>query len=207
MLFLCLLSEGTSCAGPVPGCHVTPPVQGTGFAEHMSHWVLIWRRKQPYPVYTEVTMSIIAVIQILFLVFLLPTIGLAGSPDTKARALTQGPGSAEERGFWQYSVGTNVNLVTFGIRDKAGGVGAYRAVFAVTSPDRRQYSSVKDGSGTAEVAASFPVDFGARWIKGVYTWTCAVGKKTVAQGSFEYCDSCSIPLLRADVRRELSPGY
>ena len=132
---------------------------------------------------------------ILFVLVLLPTLGLIEAPDAKAGADTV-LDPPVERGYWQYSTGTEENVVKLGIRDKGGQVGGYRAVFVVTGPDKRQYSSAKHGSGTAEVTASFPRDFGTEWTRGVYTWNCTVGGRMILQGSFEYCSSCQIRLFQ-----------
>ena len=102
-----------------------------------------------------------------------------------------------ERGFWQYGVDTERDSVRLAIRDKGGQVGTYRATFVVTAPDKRQYSFAREGSGIAESLAFFPRDFNAEWIRGVYTWNCTIGSRTVVQGSFEYCTSCQIRLLQA----------
>ena len=102
-----------------------------------------------------------------------------------------------ERGFWQYGVDSGHGAVKLFIRDKLGQVGDYRALFVVTAPDRRDYSSEKNGSLTTETAASFPGDFGAPWTQGVYSWRCTVGGRTIAQGTFQYCTSCQIRLLQA----------
>ena len=132
----------------------------------------------------------------LFLLLLLPIMGLIAAPDAKAGTETV-LDPPVERGYWQYSVDTEKDLVKLGIRDKGGQVGAYRAVFVVTGPDKRQYSSAKNGSGAAELAASFPRDFNAEWTRGVYTWNCTIGGRMIVQGSFEYCTSCQIRLLQA----------
>ena len=142
---------------------------------------------------------------ILFALLLLPTLGLIAAPDAKAGAETV-LDPPVERGYWQYSVDTEENLVMLGIRDKGGRVGTYRAVFVVTGPDKRQYSSAKNGSGTAELAASFPHDFGAEWTRGVYTWNCTIGGRTIVQGSFEYCTSCQIRLLQTSFLPVRSAG-
>jgi hypothetical protein len=102
-----------------------------------------------------------------------------------------------ERGFWQYGVDTERDAVRLAIRDKGGQVGTYSAIFVVTAPDKRQYSFTKDGSGITESVAFFPRDFNAAWRKGVYTWSCTIGGRTMVQGSFEYCTSCQIRLLQA----------
>jgi hypothetical protein len=132
------------------------------------------------------------VVVILFALLLLPGMGLVAAPDAKAGVLD----SSVERGYWQYSTGTEEDVVRLGIRDKGGQVGAYRATFVVIAPDKREYSSAKNGSGTAEVTASFPRDFGAEWIRGVYTWNCTIGGRMILQGSFEYCTSCQIRLFQ-----------
>ena len=134
---------------------------------------------------------------ILFVLVLLPTLGLIEAPDAKAGADTV-LDPPVERGYWQYSVDTEENVVRLGIRDKGGRVGAYQAMFVVTGPDKRAYSSAKNGSGTAEVTASFPRDFGAEWTRGVYTWNCTIGGRVIVQGSFEYCTSCQIRLLQTN---------
>ncbi len=102
-----------------------------------------------------------------------------------------------ERGFWQYGVDTERDSVRLAIRDKGGQVGTYRATFVVTAPDKRHYSVTKDGSGITESDAFFPRDFNAAWVRGVYTWSCTIGGRTIVQGSFEYCTSCQIRLLQA----------
>ncbi len=131
---------------------------------------------------------------ILVLLLLSPTLGLIAASDAKAGTATV-LDPPVERGFWQYSVDTGQDSVKLAIRDKEGQVGTYRAVFVVIGPDKRQYSSAKDGSGTAEVAASFPRDFDGAWTRGVYTWDCTIGGRRIVQGSFEYCTSCQIRLL------------
>ena len=136
------------------------------------------------------------VVVILCVLLLLLGMGFVAAPAAKAGADTVLDTSVES-GYWQYSVGTEENVVRLGIRDKGGHVGTYRAVFVVTAPDKREYSSAKNGSGTAEVAASFPSDFGAEWTKGVYSWSCAIGGRRILQGSFEYCTSCQIRLFQA----------
>ena len=137
------------------------------------------------------------VVVIVFVLVLLPTLGLIAASDAKAGADTV-LDPPVERGYWQYIVDTEENVVKLGIRDKGGRVGAYQAMFVVTGPDNRAYSSAKNGSGTAEVAASFPRDFGAEWTRGVYTWNCMVGGRMILQGSFEYCTSCQIRLLQTN---------
>ncbi len=92
---------------------------------------------------------------------------VAWNPDT-------GPDSRVERGFWQYNVETKPDVVKLVIRDKAGEVGTYKALFTVTAPDKKQYSSERNGSGALESVVFFPNDFGAAWTKGVYTWTCTI---------------------------------
>jgi hypothetical protein len=136
------------------------------------------------------------VVVILCVLLLLLAMGLVAAPDAKAGADTVLDTSVE-RGYWQYSVGTEENVVKLGIRDKGGQVGAYRATFVVIGPDKREYSSAKNGAGTAEVTASFPRDFGAEWTRGVYTWNCTIGGRMILQGSFEYCASCQIRLFQA----------
>ena len=135
------------------------------------------------------------VVVIMSVLILLLRLGLIAPPDAKAGSdtLLDPP---VERGYWQYSVDTEENLVRLSICDKAGHVGTYLAVFVVTGPDKRQYSSAKHGSGTAEVTASFPRDFGTEWTRGVYTWNCTVGGRMILQGSFEYCSSCQIRLFQ-----------
>jgi len=124
------------------------------------------------------------------------TFCLATAPHGSASA--EGPlGPAVEKGFWQYGVDSGHGTVKLFIRDKLGQVGDYRALFVVTAPDRRDYSSEKNGSLTAEVAASFPGDFGAAWTQGVYAWRCMIDGRTIAQGTFQYCSSCQIRLLQA----------
>jgi hypothetical protein len=135
------------------------------------------------------------VVVILFALLLLPAMGLMAAPDAKAGADAVLDTSVE-RGYWQYSVATEEDRVKLGIRDKGGHAGAYRATFVVIGPDKREYSSARNGSGTAEVAASFPRDFGAEWTQGVYTWNCAIGGRMILQGSFEYCSSCQIRLFQ-----------
>ena len=110
------------------------------------------------------------------------------------------------RGFWQYGVDSGHDAVRLFIRDKMGQVGDYRAVFLVIGPDRREYGSEKNGSGTAEVAASFPNDFGTTWVKGVYRWSCSISGHAIAQGSFQYCTSCQIHLLQAGFSPVRSAG-
>ena len=105
--------------------------------------------------------------------------------------------SRVERGCWQYGVDTDRDLVRLAIRDKGGQVGTYRAVFVVTTPDKRQYSFTKGGSGVTESVAFFPRDFNAAWTKGMYSWSCAIGGTTLVRGSFEYCTSCQIRLFQA----------
>ena len=119
-------------------------------------------------------------------------------------ATVQGRAAAEpaldpltEKAFWQYGVDSGQGAVRLFIRDKLGQVGDYRAVFVVMAPDRREYCSEKNGSQAAEVAASFPRDFGAAWMQGVYMWKCTISGHTIAQGSFQYCTSCQIRLLQA----------
>ena len=133
-----------------------------------------------------------------FLLVLLIMVGLAADMQRKAAAETT-LDPPVERGFWQYSVDAGQGSVRLAIRDKAGQVGDYRAVFVVTAPDKRQYDSEKNGSGTAEMAASFPRDFGAPWMRGIYAWSCRIGGRTIVQGSFEYCKSCQIRLLETSL--------
>ena len=129
---------------------------------------------------------------ILCVLLLLPTLGSIAAQNAKA-----GADIPVERGYWQYSVDTEEDAVRLGIRDKGGRVGSYQAIFVVAGPDKRTYTSAKNGSGSAEVAARFPRDFGAEWTMGVYTWNCTVGGRMILQGSFEYCASCpQIRLLR-----------
>ena len=117
-------------------------------------------------------------IQVLFLILLLLMTGFIAVPYAKGgTAMTAGPDSRVERGFWQYDVETKPDLVKLVIRDKAGEVGTYKALFTVTAPDKKQYSSEKNGSAALESAVLFPNDFGAEWTKGVYTWTCTIGGK------------------------------
>jgi len=129
---------------------------------------------------------------ILCVLLLVLTLGSIAAQNAKA-----GADIPVERGYWQYSVDTEEDAVRLGIRDKGGRVGTYQAIFVVAGPDKRTYTSAKNGSGSAEVAARFPRDFGAEWTMGVYTWNCTVGGRMILQGSFEYCASCpQIRLLR-----------
>jgi hypothetical protein len=133
--------------------------------------------------------------------------GFIATPYAKAGTPpTTGLGSRVEKGFWQYDVETKSDVVKLVIRDKAGEVGTYKALFTVTAPDKRQYSSEKNGSAALESAAFFPNDFGAEWTKGVYTWTCTIGGTKIVRGSFEYCSSCQIRLLQANFLPVLSSG-
>ncbi|HUJ69910.1 MAG TPA: hypothetical protein VLW86_10330 [Syntrophorhabdales bacterium] len=111
-----------------------------------------------------------------------------------------------EKGYWQYGVDSGQGAVKLFIRDKLGQVGDYRALFVVIAPDRREYSAEKNGSLSAEVAASFPSDFGGAWKQGVYAWRCTIGGRTIAQGSFQYCTSCQIRLLQAGISPVRSAG-
>jgi len=137
-------------------------------------------------------MKRVALMVILLLV--MPLICPAGTLVAKAagEAVLDPP---VEKGFWQYGVDSGQGTIRLAIRDKLGHVGGYRAVFVVTAPDRRAYNSEKNGSGTSEVSTAFPYDFGATWMKGVYTWTCTISGRTIAQGSFQYCKWCQIRLL------------
>ena len=146
------------------------------------------------------------VIQALFLGLLLLMTDFTAAPHAKAGTLTAGSGSRAERGFWQYNVEAKPDLVELVIRDKAGEVGAYKALFTVTGPDKKQYSSEKTGSGALESAVFFPKDFGAEWTRGVYTWTCTIGGRKIVHGSFEYCSSCQIRLLQTSFSPELYSG-
>ena len=128
---------------------------------------------------------------ILCVLLLLPTLGSIAAQNAKA-----GADIPVERGYWQYSVDTEEDAVRLGIRDKGGRVGTYQAIFVVAGPDKRTYASARNGSGSAEVAARFPRDFGAEWTMGVYTWNCTVGGRMILQGSFEYCSSCQIRLFQ-----------
>ena len=132
----------------------------------------------------------------LILIFIAPAVCLVATVQGRAAAE---PALAPpiERGFWQYGVDSGQGAVRLFIRDKLGQVGDYRAVFVVIAPDRREYCSEKNGSLAAEVAASFPRDFGAAWMQGVYMWKCTISGQTIAQGSFQYCTSCQIRLIQA----------
>jgi len=146
------------------------------------------------------------VIHVLFLILLLLLMDFMAAPRAKAGTMAAGSDSRVERGFWQYNLETKPDLVKFVIRDKAGRVGTYKALFTVTAPDKRQYSSEKNGSGALESAVFFPNDFGAEWTRGVYTWTCTVGGRKIVHGSFEYCTSCQIRLLQTNFSPELYSG-
>ena len=120
------------------------------------------------------------------------------------RALTP-PNNSEvqlDRAYWQYEVETRPDVVRLLIRDQAGQVGAYNAVFVITGPDKQQYRYQKKGSGSSALAVSFPNDFGAKWTKGSYTWTCAIGGRELLHGAFEYQKACQIQLLQANFSRE-----
>src|SRR5271157_34413 len=107
-------------------------------------------------------------------------------------------GSAIDKGYWQYEVETGTDLVRLIIRDKAGQVGTYKAVFVVTGPDKQQYRYQKKGSGNSPLVVRFPNDFSATWTKGTYIWTCSIGERELLHGSFEYCKACQIRLLQAN---------
>jgi hypothetical protein len=146
------------------------------------------------------------VIHVLAVILLLLVTDFMAAPRTKAGTQTAWSDSRVERGFWQYNLETKPDLVKLVIRDKAGEVGAYKALFTVIAPDKQQYSSEKNGSGALESAVSFPNDFGAEWTKGVYTWTCIIGGRKIVHGSFEYCTSCQIRLLQTSFSPELYSG-
>ena len=132
------------------------------------------------------------------LILMLVATTLCLAPALHGSASAEGPVDPPiEKGFWQYGVDSGHGAVKLFIRDKLGQVGDYRALFVVTAPDRRDYSSEKNGSLTAEVTTSFPADFGAAWMQGVYAWRCMIGGRTIAQGTFQYCTSCQIRLLQA----------
>jgi hypothetical protein len=138
-------------------------------------------------------------IQALFLILFLLMTGFVAVPHAKAGTpVTAGSDSRVERGFWQYDVETKPDSVKLVIRDKAGEVGTYKALFTVTAPDKKQYSSEKIGSAALESVVFFPNDFGAEWTKGVYTWTCTIGGRKIIHGSFEYCASCQIRLFQTN---------
>ena len=107
-------------------------------------------------------------------------------------------GTAIDKAHWQYEVETGTDLVRLVIRDKAGQVGTYKAVFVVTGPDKQQYIYEKKGSGNSPLVVRFPNDFSATWTKGNYIWTCSVGERQLLHGSFEYCKACQIRLLQAN---------
>jgi hypothetical protein len=140
----------------------------------------------------------------LFLVLMLSLLGVA----LNVAALTApiGLSKSADRASWQYAVETGTDVVRLVIRDQADQVGAYRAVFVITAPDKQQYRFAKKGSGNSALAVAFPNDFGARWTKGTYTWTCSVGERQLLQGSFEYCKECQIRLLQANFSPERSSG-
>ncbi len=133
---------------------------------------------------------------VLPLLLLLPAV-VVSAQNSKLQASTV-PDPRIDRGFWQYGVDTERDLVRLAICDKGGQAGAYRATFVVTAPDKRHYSFTTDGSGITETVTFFPRDFNAEWVRGVYTWSCTIGGRTMVQGSFEYCTSCQIRLLQAD---------
>jgi hypothetical protein len=139
----------------------------------------------------------------LFLVLMLSILGVALNGEALAPV---GPDASTDRGYWQYEVETGTDVVRLLIRDRAGRVGAYRAVFVITAPDKRRYRFEKRGSGNSALAVAFPKDFSARWTKGTYTWTCSVGERQLLQGSFEYCRECQIRLLQANFSPERSSG-
>jgi hypothetical protein len=130
---------------------------------------------------------------VLPLLFLLPAIVVCAQSSMPQASLDP----RVERGFWQYGIDTELDSVRLAIRDKGGHVGNYRATFVVTAPDKSHYSFTKDGSGITESVAFFPRNFNAAWIRGVYTWSCTIGGRTMVRGSFEYCTSCQIRLLQA----------
>ncbi len=140
----------------------------------------------------------------LLLVLMLSVPGVA----LNVAALTPpiGPDASTDRAYWQYTVETGTDVVRLVIRDQTDQVGAYKAVFVITAPDKQQYRFEKKGSGNSALAVAFPKDFGARWTKGTYTWTSSVGERQLLQGSFEYCKECQIRLLHANFSPELSSG-
>ena len=140
----------------------------------------------------------------IFLILMLSLLGVA--LDGTALTAPIGPDTSIDRGYWRYAVETGTDVVRLVIRDQAGQVGVYRAVFVVTAPDKQRYRFEKKGSGNSALAVAFPKDFGARWAKGTYTWTCSVGERQLLHGSFEYCKECQIRLLQANFSPERSSG-
>lgn len=135
----------------------------------------------------------------LFLGFMLLLPGvIPGIPGTAALSAPLDSGTAIDKGYWQYEVETGTDLVRLIIRDKAGQVGTYKAVFVVTGPDKQQYRYEKKGSGNSPLVVRFPNDFSATWTKGTYIWTCSIGERELLHGSFEYCKACQIRLLQAN---------
>jgi len=131
----------------------------------------------------------------LFLVLILSLPGVA----LNVAALTPpiGPETSIDRAYWGYEVETGTDVVRLVIRDQAD---------QITAPDKQQYKFAKKGSGNSALAVAFPKDFGARWTKGTYTWTCSVGERQLLQGSFEYHKECQIRLLQANFSPERSSG-
>ena len=76
----------------------------------------------------------------LFLVLILSLPGVA----LNVAALTPpiGPETSIDRAYWGYEVETGTDVVRLVIRDQADQIGAYRAVFVVTAPDKQQYKFV-----------------------------------------------------------------
>ena len=138
----------------------------------------------------------------IFLILMLSLLGVV--LDGAALTAPIGPDTSIDRGYWQYTVETGTDVVRLVIRDQADQVGAYRAVFVITAPDKQQHRFEKKGSGNSALAVAFPKDFGARWAKGTYTWTCSVGERQLLHGSFEYCKECQIRLLQANFSPERS---
>ena len=133
---------------------------------------------------------------IFFLILMLSVIVIV--PEGASFSAPTDSSTAIDKGYWQYEVQTETDLVRLVVRDKAGQVGSYTAVFVVRGPDKQQYRYEKKGSGNSPLVVRFPNDFSAAWTKGTYAWTCSIGERQLLHGSFEYCKACQIRLLQAD---------
>jgi hypothetical protein len=74
----------------------------------------------------------------LFLILLLSMLGCTVAFDAGALTAPIGPAPSINRGHWQYAVETRTDVVRLAIRDQAGQIGPYKAIFAITAPDNKR---------------------------------------------------------------------
>jgi hypothetical protein len=100
---------------------------------------------------------------------------------------SQGGGNQVSNVTWQQSKETTIKL---GVRDKNGTLGSYTAVFVVTGPDKKKYTTSRKVNGDDFEYVTFPGDFSESLptAGGLYTVECSVKGQVVTRDKFRWTD-------------------